>query len=259
MTPLRTARELVGRERSYHADRKLGWSLAFVAGAINAGGFLAVGQYTSHVTGAVSSAADHLVLGQHPLAFTALGAVVAFLAGAVACAVMVNYARRRDLTSAFALPLLLEALLILLFGVAGSGLSQETALLLPATVLLLSFLMGLQNAVVTKLSERVIRTTHMTGIVTDLGIELGKWIYWNRSKDRGAAVQADPERLRVLGGLLLAFFVGGIVGAYGFKTIGYTFTIPIAMVLLLVGGVPLVDDIRSRGAGVAGDSNSNSN
>lgn len=244
--PLRTARALVGRERSYLANRQLGWSLAFVAGAINAGGFLAVGQYTSHVTGAVSSAADNLVLGHRPMAFTALGAVVAFVVGAMTCAVMVNFADRRHLSSAFALPLLLEALLILLFGVAGSRLSHETALLLPATVLLLSFLMGLQNAVVTKLSGRVIRTTHMTGIVTDLGIELGKWVYWNRSKERGPDVQADPERLRVLGGLLLAFLVGGIVGAYGFKSVGYGFTIPMATVLLLVGGVPLIDDIRAR-------------
>ncbi|MBA3916956.1 MAG: DUF1275 domain-containing protein [Gemmatimonadaceae bacterium] len=244
--PLRTARALVGHERSYRADRQLGWALAFVAGAINAGGFLAVGTYTSHVTGAVSAAADDLVLGRTSLALTAIGAVVAFLIGAMSCAVLVNFAKRRQLTSAFALPLLLEALLILLFGLAGSRLAEAKALLLPATVLLLSFLMGLQNAVVTKLSDRVIRTTHMTGIVTDLGIELGKWLYWNRSRDRGPDVAADPERLRVLAGLLLAFFLGGLVGAMGFKLVGYSFTVPIALVLLLVGGVPLVDDLRAR-------------
>jgi uncharacterized membrane protein YoaK (UPF0700 family) len=172
--------------------------------------------------------------------------VTAFLLGAMTCAIMVNVARRRDLTSEYALPLLLEALLILAFGLTGARLAQSHALLLPVTVALLSFLMGLQNAMVTKLSERVIRTTHMTGIVTDLGIELGKLVYWNRRRDVVPPVLADRERIRVLGGLLLAFTVGGLTGAFGFKHIGYGFSVPIALVLAVLALVPAVDDLRRR-------------
>lgn len=241
--PIEYARFLIGRQRSYRADRQLGWSLAAVAGAINAGGFLAVGQYTSHVTGAVSSFTDNFVLGETKVALTAVAAVLAFMAGAMTCAIMVNFARRRDLTSEYALPLLLEAALILTFGLAGSQLSSYRGLLLPLTVALLSFLMGLQNAMVTKLSERVIRTTHMTGIVTDLGIELGKLIYWNRTATN-APVLADRERLRVLGGLLLSFTLGGLIGASGFKHVGYGFSIPIALFLAALALVPAVDDAR---------------
>jgi uncharacterized membrane protein YoaK (UPF0700 family) len=242
--PIQYARFLIGRQRSYRADRQLGWSLAAVAGAINAGGFLAVGQYTSHVTGAVSSFTDNFVLGETTVALTAVAAVAAFMGGAMTCAIMVNFARRRDLTSEYALPLLLEAALILTFGLAGSQLSSYRALLLPLTVMLLSFLMGLQNAMVTKLSERVIRTTHMTGIVTDLGIELGKLIYWNRTNTIVPPVLADRERLRVLGGLLLSFTLGGLVGASGFKHVGYGFSIPIALFLAALALVPAVDDAR---------------
>ena len=104
--PLRYARFLVGRDRTVAANRQVGWLLAFVAGAINAGGFLAVRQYTSHVTGLVSSVADHLVLGEGQLVAAALAAVLAFLLGAMCCAVMVNFARRRALASEYALPLL---------------------------------------------------------------------------------------------------------------------------------------------------------
>ena len=53
--PLAFARRLTGRKRSAAADRQLGFALAFVAGAINAGGFLAVQQYISHMTGILSS------------------------------------------------------------------------------------------------------------------------------------------------------------------------------------------------------------
>ena len=71
-------RGFTGLRRSPQTDLKLGSVLAFVAGAINAGGFLAVGQYTSHMTGIVSTVADHLVLGQFVLALSGLAALLAF-------------------------------------------------------------------------------------------------------------------------------------------------------------------------------------
>lgn len=244
--PLRYARFLIGRERTLAANRQVGLLLAFVAGAINAGGFLAVRQYTSHVTGLVSSMADHLVLGEGELVVSALAAVLAFLLGAMCCAVMVNFARRRQLASEYALPLLLEALLILCFGLMGAWLARFEGLLIPATVALLCFIMGLQNAVVTKLSNSVIRTTHMTGVVTDLGIELGKLLYWNRVTGVMPFVRADRERMRVLAGLLAAFVGGGVVGAYGFKRLGYGFTVPLAVLLTVVALVPVWDDWQRR-------------
>ena len=82
--PLAFARRLIGRKRSADADRQLGFALAFVAGAINAGGFLAVQQYTSHMTGIVSSMADKLALGAYDLVWIGLGGLLSFLAGAAA-------------------------------------------------------------------------------------------------------------------------------------------------------------------------------
>ncbi len=241
--PADYARFLIGRQRTVAANRQLGWGLAFVAGALNAGGFLAVQQYTSHVTGMVSALADQLALGRMALVVDAAVAVLAFLVGAMVCAVMVNLARRRGLSSEFALPLLLEAALVLLFGLMGARLAQHEELLLPFTVLLLCFIMGLQNAMVTKLSNATVRTTHMTGVVTDLGIELGKLVYWNRQPGT-EPVRADRDRLRVLGGLLACFLGGGIAGAFGFKAFGYPFTLPIALLLALLALVPAWDDWR---------------
>lgn len=242
--PLHLARRLVGKHRSQAADRSLGYGLAAVAGAINAGGFLAVQQYTSHVTGMVSALADHLALGQLALAVDALVAVLSFLLGAVCCAMLVNLARRRGLSSEYALPLLLEAALILCFGLLGSQLMHFEGLLLPFTVILLCFIMGLQNALVSKLSNAAIRTTHMTGIVTDLGIELGRGLYPNRTGQALPPVRADRERLRVLSGLLGAFLGGGVIGAFGFKWVGFVFTLPIALTLAGLALVPFWDDLQ---------------
>lgn len=242
--PTNYARFLVGRQRTVAANRQLGWFLAFVAGAINAGGFLAVQHYTSHVTGMISSVADHVALGQLGLVAQGTVAVLAFLLGAMSSAILVNLARRRAMSSEFALPLLLEAALILCFGLLGARLARFEGLLVPFTLLLLSFIMGLQNAVVTKLSGSVIRTTHMTGIVTDLGVELGKLVYWNTDKLTGQRVLADRDRIKVLGLLLAAFLGGGICGAFGFKLFGYLFTLPIALLLAVLALVPAWDDLR---------------
>ena len=250
--PTDFARFLVGRHRTVAANRQLGFVLAFVAGAINAGGFLAVQQYTSHVTGMVSAVADNLALGQLGLVVDGVVGVLAFLLGAMCCAIMVNFARRRAMASEYALPLLLEAALILCFGLLGARLSQFEGLLVPFTVVLLCFIMGLQNAVVTKLSQAVIRTTHMTGIVTDLGIEFGKLVYWNQGQNTDPAlhVRADRARIAVLAGLLGCFLAGGIAGAFGFKALGYVFTVPLAVLLAVLALVPAIDDLRGpRAAG----------
>src|SRR6266849_6498191 len=111
--PLHYLHRLSSDTRDIRADRHLGYSLAFVAGAVNAGGFLAIGQYTSHMTGIVSSMADHLALGQVMLSLAAFAAWLAFLSGAATTAVLINWARRRQLRSQYALSLLVESALLL--------------------------------------------------------------------------------------------------------------------------------------------------
>jgi uncharacterized membrane protein YoaK (UPF0700 family) len=243
--PIDYARRLTGKDRTRVGNHHLGWALAFIAGATNAGAFLAVRQYTSHMTGMVSSMADNLVLGDFTLAAGALGGLVSFLIGAATSAVLVNYARRRRLKSQFALPLLLEAGLLLIFGVIGAQLATIHGLFIPGTVMLLCFIMGLQNAVITKVSRSEIRTTHITGLVTDIGIELGKLVYWNRiQEDPSLRVRADRDRLLVLSILVIAFTLGGVLGALGFQRIGYSTTIPLAVLLVLMASVPAADDIK---------------
>ncbi|WP_127802954.1 YoaK family protein [Hydrogenophaga sp. NH-16] len=228
-------------QRTPQADLKLGTVLAFVAGAANAGGFLAVGQYTSHMTGMLSALADNLVLGQFVLVGAGLVSVLAFLFGAMSTAWIVNWGMRLRLRSAYGLPLLLEAVLLLVFGLFGAVMSLWHTVFLPVTVVLLCFIMGLQNAVITKISQARIRTTHVTGLVTDLGIELGKLLYVNRHPEM-QPVRADRERLRVHAQLVLSFLVGGIAGALGFKHLGYVSTLPLALALLLLVLRPLLED-----------------
>lgn len=235
-------------QRTPQADLKLGTVLAFVAGAANAGGFLAVGQYTSHMTGMLSALADNLVLGQFVLVGAGIVSLLAFVLGAMSTAWIVNWGMRLQLRSAYGLPLLLEAVLLLVFGLFGAVMSLWHTVFLPVTVVLLCYIMGLQNAVITKISQARIRTTHVTGLVTDLGIELGKLLYVNRHPDM-QPVRADRERLRVHAQLIFSFLSGGIAGALGFKHLGYVSTLPLALALLLLVLRPLLDDWQRVRAG----------
>lgn len=230
-------------QRTPHHNLRLGISLCFVAGATNAGGFLAVGQYTSHMTGVLSGVADSLVLGQLTLALVGLASLLAFIFGAMTTAWMVNWALRRQLQSAYGRPLLLEAALLLVFGLFGTGINFFAGLFVPLTVLVLCFIMGLQNAVITKISHAEIRTTHVTGLVTDLGIELGKLFYVNRLSD-ATRVQGNRAKIRLHLTLIASFFVGGLSGALGFKHLGFISTVPLAMFLLLLVWHPVLKDAQ---------------
>ncbi len=237
-------RDWTSIDRTNQANLRLGATLAFVAGAANAGGFLAVGQYTSHMTGMVSSVADNLVLGNVVLVVAALGALIAFVSGAVTTAWIVNWSLRRHLRSAYSLPLVVEAVSLLVFGVFGAAINAFAFVMAPLTVVLLCFIMGLQNAVITKISHAEIRTTHVTGLLTDLGIEIGKLFYVNRA-DGLPPVRANRAKLRIHGLLIGGFFLGGLFGAIGFKTFGYLTTVPLAVVLLVLTARPVFEDART--------------
>jgi len=243
--PVSYLRSLAGKHRTLDANRQLAFMLSAIAGAINAGGFLAVGQFTSHMSGILSSTAEALAAGAIGLLLAGVASMFCFIAGAASSAVMINWARKRKLEAEYALPLIAEAILLLFFALLGSNIASYEWLFVRVTVMLLCYIMGLQNAMITKLSHAEIRTTHVTGMITDIGIELGKALYWNSGRHGPEMhVHADIAKLKNLSKLVLFFFLGGTVGSIGFRYIGFGFTLLPALMLILLTLVPLLDDLR---------------
>lgn len=238
--PIQYLSGLTAKPRTGQADLHIGIILTMVAGALNAGGFLAVGQYTSHMTGIVSTFADQLVLRNFALAGIAAISWIAFVAGAATTALMVNYLRRTSVRNPYAVPLLLEAALILLFGAFGDMLGKRELVDVSLAVIALCFTMGLQNALITKISRAEIRTTHLTGLTTDLGIEIGKLLYWNGSRpgDSRVPVKANRNKLRIHTTLIGSFLVGAIAGALGFSYAGFISTVPLSLALAAIAIAP---------------------
>ncbi len=235
-------RQLAGARRSERGNRHLAYVMTLVAGAVNAVGFVAVAIYTSHMTGMTAMLSDHAAAGEWRLLLPPGAALLSFLAGAASTAVLFNWMRRRDTAGRFALVLVLEALLILLFGLLADSLDAVGAELLIIAVL--GYVMGLQNALITKVSGARIRTTHVTGMVTDIGIELGKAAYRNR-RPGTPPVQHDPSTLALLATMVALFAAGGVLGALGYSWIGYRAVIPCAFLLLAAGLLPVIDDVRT--------------
>lgn len=220
-------RALVGHRRSAGTDLGLATILAAIAGAANAGGFFALGQYTSHMTGYLSQVADNIAILNLWITFTSLLAIGAFVTGAAFSTLLINIARNRHLRQQYAWPLAVQGVFLICFSWGGIFTTEAGRLF---SLACLCFIMGMQNATITKISGARIRTTHATGMITDIGIELGRAAY--RVIGRDAAPGLDGRKFAILLRLVLAYVLGGIIGAVGYAQAGFFFSLPLAVILL---------------------------
>ncbi|MDO1510762.1 MULTISPECIES: YoaK family protein [unclassified Neisseria] len=228
--------------------RVLGYVMALLAGAINAGGFFAVARYTSHVTGEMSYAADMAYLGEWKAVSVAMLGVVSFILGAAHSSWVILWTKRQRFRGSFGLSMWLEAVYLLLFGLIGVTALKWGGNEMPSVaMLLLCFIMGMHNTVMTILSGGAIRSTHMTGTATDLGIEISKMLYYRRSDNpKLPHVHVNKPKAKLFAGLMIAFLLGGVVGAWGYHTVGHHFALPVAAVLFVLGFGSVGYDVRLR-------------
>lgn len=230
-----------GAQRPDHLNQLLAGYLALVAGMVNSAGFIIVGSFTSHVTGNVGRFADDLALGQRSAATLALVMVMTFFLGAFAASFALESSLLRRRSHIYGSLLLTEAGLLLAFYALSRLLATNSPRLHDAQALVLCAAMGLQNCLVTRLSGAVVRTTHLTGIVTDLGIESARWFRFWRYRIAvktglrllaGADAPAQPSWAKsALHLTIVAFFVvGSACGALlAVHSPGVAFIIPSAL------------------------------
>jgi uncharacterized membrane protein YoaK (UPF0700 family) len=209
-----------GPARSPRANAILAGYLAFVAGFVNSGGFVLIGSFTSHVTGSVGRLSTDVTHGDFGAAFFAALLVAMFYVGSLAASLILEGPSPTQLPRAYGTALFFEGLLLASF-IFVAGLSQTThPRLRDAEAAILCAAMGMQNSLVTRLSGAVVRTTHLTGVITDLGIETAHWFRWHVRRWRPTDVrpvdqQPAPTRARMV--LLLTitttFTFGALLGA----------------------------------------------
>lgn len=229
-------------EREYRTNGQnaaLAGSLALVAGMVNALGFLKLGVYSSHVTGHVGKIATDLAVGHVADLRANIASVLAFFTGAFVASLAIESGRWRHTPYVYSALLLLEACML------GSVFFEPERSSVTATLALCGA-MGLQNGLVTRLSGAVVRTTHLTGVVTDLGIEAARWFQWwtarmsarphsNGTSEADVAVRPSLPKALLLSTILVTFIVGGLIGGWLFIQLGVT-ALAIPIFLLILGG-----------------------
>lgn len=202
--------------------------LAAVAGMVNAVGFLGYAhQAVTHMTGASTVFGIAVAQGQWAMALELAALVLSFVAGAIASGLIVQDSVLR-LGSRYGVALAVEAALL----AAAVPLFEHGHV---AGALLAAAACGLQNAMATTYSGALVRTTHLTGLLTDLGVAFGHRL-------RGLPV--GPRRMRLCLLVVACFIAGGVAGTVLFEAIAYkALYLPAA----LVGGVGLAYAVYSHG------------
>jgi uncharacterized membrane protein YoaK (UPF0700 family) len=234
-----------GEVRTERHNRMLAGYLAAVAGLVNSAGFVMIGTFTSHVTGNVGRLANDIALTEGGAAALALAMIGAFFAGAflASMALESNALARRP--TVYAVLLLSEAGLLGLFWGLSSLIGPAHPRIADAQGLILCAAMGLQNSLVTRMSGAVVRTTHLTGVVTDLGIEGARWFRrWRASLAARTKVRLTvgtsptdnfrPAKTILLLTIFIAFAVGSLLGA--FLAVNMREIALIVPLVLLIGG-----------------------
>ncbi len=210
--------------QSFTQQARLAITLAWVAGYTNTVALVACGAAVSHVSGTTSRLGIDAAEGRWAAGLFALFLLVSFFLGALASGACSEIARRRGWASAFALPIAVEAALLLLFALglelsAPESRSGGTTLYTLTGVATMA--MGLQNATITRISSGVVRTTHVTGVLTDLGIETAQCLLWLSEKRSVRAMHTHPaaRRLALLVSIIGSFALGAGLGAFAYGAI----------------------------------------
>lgn len=214
-----------GRGRTWKHNLQLASLLSFVAGLVNVAGFLAVARLTTNVTGHFAFFTDEVFKLEFWQAFVYFLYIFFFFLGSFCSSFLVELVLRRNERHVYLLPVSIESLILLAVALWGARLIAFHPDEIACSLL---FAMGLQNSLVTRISRSVVRTTHLTGLFTDLGIELAQLLFYDKEERNERLFQSIRLRLTIIG----SFFVGGIIGGVFYSKLG--------LHVLLFGAVALI-------------------
>jgi uncharacterized membrane protein YoaK (UPF0700 family) len=200
--------------------------LCINAGFINAAGFFAFRVLTTNVTGHAALLAESIAKNDWGIASIAALWLGAFLLGAFSSSIIINRAGK-DRPAAYTPSIAIIIGLVLSVALFGKYYTEGVREARFFTAGLL-FAMGMQNALVSVISGSVVRTTHLTGMFTDLGIDLSAWV-------TGAMTPALKARLLLRSAIIFSFLAGGIAGGLAFLHLSYhAFYFPAGLMVLVL-------------------------
>ena len=203
-----------GENRTFIHNLRLATLLSFVAGVVNITGVLAVKTLTTNVTGHFAYFAEEVLKHNYLAAITFFVFTLFFLMGSFTSSFIAELVSKQNPRLSHVIPISVEMTILILVAVTGSqsDLSRIEGKLIAFFML---FAMGIQNSLVTNISRSTVRTTHLTGLFTDLGIELSQLFFYKKTEDVKRLKTSIYLRLSIIS----FFFIGCILGGFIYQYI----------------------------------------
>ena len=215
-----------GKSRTFRHNLQLAALLSLVAGIVNVTGYFAVHTLTTNVTGHFAFFANEVLKKDFTMALVYLVFIFAFFMGAFFSSMIVELIFRRNSRYVYVIPVAIEVAILTIIALLSRENIVYNANIISCSLL---FAMGLQNSLVTNISNSVVRTTHLTGLFTDLGIELSQIFFYQEPDQQKRLRSSIGLRLTIIS----CFFGGCIIG-------GFTYYVYGILSLLLAAGILLV-------------------
>ncbi|WP_179354300.1 YoaK family protein [Winogradskyella vidalii] len=227
-----------GTSRTLKHNLRIATILSFVAGVVNVTGFLAFSQLTTNVTGHFALFISDVANFEFWRGTIYFLYIFSFLFGSFLSSFLIEQFNGNRQLNVFVLPTLIECAILISVAISSHiwGILYSDLI-----VCLLLLAMGLQNSFVTKISNAVVRTTHLTGLFTDLGIELSHLFFKKYYRHRKKLIATIT--LRVL--IICFFFLGGIVGGLLYSRLNLKLNTLIFGAIILIISL-FYDDMRYR-------------
>ena len=222
---LRQAKE----ERTLKENLMLASSTAFVSGVTNVAGMIAFLAFTTNITGHVANLAKHIVEQNYREIIVFLIWLLLFFGGAFLSSFIVKSLKHISNYKAHATPVIIEIAVLLFVAIYGHNFYEETKLEREIVIGAIIFSMGLQNSLVSVISGGLIKTSHLTGLFTDLGGDIAEWFH---PKSEKAVLVKNKIYIRLT---ILSFYIGGaVLGGFLFDIIGFTIFYFVPLILLTI-------------------------
>lgn len=200
----------LGKGRTYIHNLRLASLLSLVAGIVNITGVLSVKVLTTNVTGHFAFFSEDMFNKNYGIAIVYLLFILSFLIGSFTSNFLIEFFSRVNPEKAYIFPLVIEILILTVVGIFGitSLVNSYDGQIIACSLL---FAMGLQNSLVTKASQSVVRTTHLTGLFTDLGIELSQLFFYKKASELTQLSKSIYLKLAIIGCFFFGCLAGGLI------------------------------------------------
>ncbi|WP_126973335.1 YoaK family protein [Gynurincola endophyticus] len=216
--------------RTHSDNMKLGGLTAFSSGMVNVISLIVFFAFTSNVTGHFAIFAQEIAKGNWYQATVVLLWILLFFLGSFTANMLIIHGNKyigRYL--AHATPLILETLCLLFVGIYLQNFYKETLQETEILVALMLFAMGLQNGLTASISNFSVKSTHLTGLLTDLGILFSMF-----TKERFRADKQLREKWQLLLCIMTCYVCGGIITGLLFYSISYSAFYIVCAVLCVI-------------------------